>query len=55
MTPSQFVQLVNDMRAAQQEYFRTRTKDALIKSKNLERQVDEWLEGLLIFIKGKKS
>lgn len=43
MTQSQFEQLVRDMRQAQKEYFRYRSQDALKRSKELEKQVDEWL------------
>lgn len=35
-----FKDLVRRMREAQKEYFRTRDKDVLRKSKDLERQVD---------------
>lgn len=41
MTYDQFSALVRDMRAAQKEYFETRSKEALNKSKSLEKQVDE--------------
>jgi hypothetical protein len=40
MTESEFYQLVERMRQAQIEYFRTRNKEALNDSKNLERHVD---------------
>ena len=43
MTQAQFEQLVRDMRAAQREYFRYRTQDALRRSKELEQKVDDWL------------
>ena len=43
MTNEEFSALVRDMRTAQNEYFKTRSKDALNKSKRLERQVDEAL------------
>ena len=36
-----FMQLVKDMRAAQKEYFSTRSKESLQRSKALERRVDE--------------
>lgn len=39
----QFIQLVKDMRASQKEYFRTRDKNILLQSKELERQVDNLL------------
>lgn len=39
-----FKKLVAKMREAQKEYFRTREKTALKKSKELERQVDEELK-----------
>ncbi len=37
---AKYVQLVNDMRKAQKEYFKTRTKDDLVKSKGLEAKID---------------
>ncbi len=43
MTNEEFSALVRDMRTAQNDYFKTRSKDALNKSKRLERQVDEAL------------
>ena len=39
----QFIQLVKAMRASQKEYFRTRDKNILLHSKELERQVDNTL------------
>ena len=39
----QFIQLVRAMRASQKEYFRTRDKNILVQSKDLERQVDKTL------------
>ena len=39
----QLVQLVRAMRANQKEYFRTRDKNILLQSKELERQVDKTL------------
>ena len=36
-------QLVKDMRASQKEYFKTRDKNILLQSKELERQVDNLL------------
>ena len=38
-----FFFLVREMRAAQKEYFRTRAQSALVKSKELEHRVDEYL------------
>lgn len=38
---AEFVDLVAKMRAAQREYFKTRSQEALERSKNLEFQVDE--------------
>ena len=43
MTHEEFRKLVSEMRHAQKEYFRTRSGDALDKSKRLERQVDKEL------------
>ena len=38
-----FFLLVREMRAAQKEYFHTRAQSALVKSKELEHRVDEYL------------
>lgn len=38
---TEFMQLVREMRKAQQEYFKTREKDVLAKSKQLEKRVDD--------------
>ncbi len=38
-----FEKLVDEMRSAQINYFRTRSKDVLQQSKQLERRVDEYL------------
>lgn len=40
MNAKEFFDLVADMRKAQKEYFRTRDKEVLIKSKDLENRVD---------------
>ncbi len=40
MTHAEFIELVEQMRTAQKNYFKTRSKDVLIESKALERQVD---------------
>ena len=39
----QFVAAVKEMRIAQKEYFRTRDKKSLQRSKSLEKMVDELL------------
>jgi hypothetical protein len=41
-----FAHLVDEMRAAQKEYFATRDRDVLSRSKSLERQVDKFLDDL---------
>lgn len=38
-----FFNLVKEMRAAQKEYFRTRAHSALVRSKDLERRVDDYV------------
>ena len=43
MKTAQFINLVEEMRLAQSEYFRTRTYASLMKAKSLERQVDREL------------
>lgn len=40
MNYQQFRSLIAEMRAAQKEYFRTRSSDLLTLSKRLEKQVD---------------
>lgn len=44
MKPVEFFDKVAEMREAQKEYFRTRSKEALIKSKQAERVVDSEIE-----------
>lgn len=41
MKPEEFYLLVANMRNAQKEYFRTRSRDLLSKSMQLEKQVDD--------------
>lgn len=43
-----FEKLVYEMRSAQKEYFRTRSKEILQQSKQLERRVDEYLRDKII-------
>ena len=38
---TEFMQLVREMRKAQKEYFKTRDRDVLAKSKQLEKRVDD--------------
>lgn len=47
MTVEQLAELVQEMRNAQREYFRTRSGSALDRSKKLEKQVDEALGAVL--------
>lgn len=44
----EFVELVREMRNAQKEYFKTRDKNVLQRSKELERKVDSFLAQLVI-------
>lgn len=39
-----FFNLVKDMREAQREYFRTRSRECLMKSRDLETRVDEQIK-----------
>lgn len=41
MKPEEFYALVANMRKAQKEYFKTRSRDLLSKSMQLEKQVDD--------------
>ena len=47
MSVEQLASLVQEMRNAQREYFRTRSGPALEKSKRLEKQVDDALGAVL--------
>jgi hypothetical protein len=42
-----FLKLIQDMRQAQRDYFRSRTSENLQKSKELERRVDAEVKSLL--------
>lgn len=44
MTPREFFDKVSRMRAAQKEYFRTKSGRALNESKQLEREIDAEIE-----------
>lgn len=44
MTPRDFFDKVSRMRAAQKEYFRTRSGRALTESKRLEKEIDAEIE-----------
>ena len=41
---TEFEKLVSEMRKAQKDWFRWHEREALTKSKALERRVDEWLQ-----------
>lgn len=45
-TMKEFIELVREMRNAQKEYFSKRSKDALNRSKELERKVDAELQSI---------
>lgn len=47
MSDYEFRELVAKMRSAQRDYFRTRSRDALDQSKQLERAVDAAISGAL--------
>lgn len=44
MNAKQFFDLTASMRSAQKEYFKTRSRDALYRSKTLEKRIDEEIE-----------
>ena len=46
MTQKEFTELVKDMRTNQRTYFRTKSDESLIKSKNLEAKVDLYIRNL---------
>lgn len=50
-----FFKLVRDMRAAQKEYFQSRTHAALMRSMQLERKVDEQLKRGDAYLKEKQQ
>lgn len=52
MNAKQFFQLVCDMRAAQKEFFRTKSPSTLSESKRLERAVDVEIQRVNEIIKG---
>lgn len=45
---NEFIELVREMRDAQKEYFRTRDKNVLQRSKELERKVDTYISQRVI-------
>lgn len=45
MTENDFIELVRRMRTLQKMYFKDRRKEDLIKSKQVEAKVDEFLAG----------
>jgi len=47
MSDDAFVSKVREMRAAQKEYFKTRSYDVLNRSKSLEKEVDKIIEDKL--------
>lgn len=49
MTHHQFVELVREMRYAQQQFFRYKTQSALTRAKDLERKVDKCLASQTVF------
>lgn len=52
---SLFFELVSRMRDKQKEYFKTRSKDTLIESKQLEKQVDDEIARVSLVIQYKKN
>jgi len=44
MSDENFVDLVRKLRSAQQRWFKYKNQDALTRAKQLERDVDRWLE-----------
>ena len=48
MNESNFLKLAKEMRDTQKEYFATRSKGALIRSKDLEKKFDGELKQLII-------
>lgn len=50
MSTKEFYITVKAMRQAQREYFSTRSKESLLKAKDLEKQVDEELLRIAIMM-----
>lgn len=50
-----YTQRVVTMRRAQGEYFKAKTKDALLAAKEAERQVDEYTQSLLVALTSKRD
>ena len=48
MNNAEFIALVRDMRLCQREYFRSRSKNVLLKSKALEKKVDDALSSQMM-------
>lgn len=48
MNARDFFDLVSDMRQAQKEYFKTRDKEVLVKSKELEKRVDDEIKRVVL-------
>ena len=55
MNAKEFFYIVASMRKAQKDYFRTRTTEALNKSKSLEKQVDAEIQRVNDIINEKQS
>lgn len=53
MTPREFYDLVRDMRQQQKRYFATRDRDALTKSKELEKLIDGEIERVENILNGR--
>lgn len=45
-SPDEFLDMVEKMRNGQKQYFKTRSKEDLIESKRLEKEVDRAIEDL---------
>lgn len=46
LSEREFIDLVSRMRELQREYFRTRDRSTLVRSKDLERQVDAHIKAV---------
>ncbi len=44
MSDENFIDLVKRMRSAQKQWFKYKNQDALTRAKQIERQVDHWLD-----------
>lgn len=55
MNAREFFEKVAEMRRAQRDYFKTRDKDTLIRSKTLEKEVDDEIKRVTEILKNQQK